>query len=345
MMEIKLNKPPKKITGLLAVLFILLMVITFMSIKTSNQQYLPVDLNNKTPVDIYIPANVGARQVATILEENQVIRSHKAFLSYCRKEKLDTRLKPGHYSFNRSQTLAQIAHSIAEGQVVKTKITIPEGYTVREIGDMLVEKQVCSKEAWQEAIKADYPYDFLKNVPDNNKYRLEGFLFPDTYYIEENTTSYEIINMMLQNFAKVWKNDFAGQAQAQNMDIYETIIIASLIEEEAMHDDERRTISGVIHNRLRDGMYLQLCPTVLYCFDQKKTVLNDADLDIESPYNTYRHPGLPPGPISNPGKASIAAALNPEKTPYYFYVSKGDGSHYFSRTFQEHLQAMSRYLQ
>ncbi|HBQ25116.1 MAG TPA: endolytic transglycosylase MltG, partial [Syntrophomonas sp.] len=120
---------------------------------------------------------------------------------------------------------------------------------------------------------------------------------------------------------------------------------ASLIEEEAMHEDERRTISGVIHNRLRDGMYLQLCPTVLYCFDQKKTVLNDADLDIESPYNTYRHPGLPPGPISNPGKASIAAALNPEKTPYYFYVSKGDGSHYFSRTFQEHLQAMARYIQ
>ena len=345
MMEIKINNAPKKRIGLLAVLFILLIVITFMGIKASNQQYLPVDPNNKTPVDIYIPANVGARQVATILEENQVIRSHKAFLSYCRKEKLDTRLKPGHYSFNRSQTLAQIAHSIAEGQVVKTKITIPEGYTVREIGDMLVEKQVCSKEAWQEAIKADYPYDFLKNVPDNNKYRLEGFLFPDTYYIEEDTTSHEIINMMLQNFARVWENDFAGQAQAKNMDIYETIILASLIEEEAMHDDERRTISGVIHNRLRDGMYLQLCPTVLYCFDQKKTVLNDADLDIESPYNTYRHPGLPPGPISNPGKASIAAALNPEKTPYYFYVSKGDGSHYFSRTFQEHLQAMSRYLQ
>ena len=175
MMEIKINNAPKKRIGLLAVLFILLIVITFMGIKASNQQYLPVDPNNKTPVDIYIPADVGARQVATILEENQVIRSHKAFLSYCRKEKLDTRLKPGHYSFNRSQTLAQIAHSIAEGQVVKLKVTIPEGYTVREIGDMLVEKQVCSQEAWQEALKADYPYDFLKNVPASNKYRLEGF--------------------------------------------------------------------------------------------------------------------------------------------------------------------------
>lgn len=344
-MEIKLNKPPKNKTGLLAVLFIILMVITFLGIKASNQQYLPVDPNNKTPVDIYISADVTARQVALILEENGVIRNQKTFLSYCRKEKLDTRLKPGHYTFNRSQPLAQIAHSIAEGQVVKIKVTIPEGYCVKEIGAMLVEKRVCSEESWQEAINADYPYDFLKKVPGNSKYKLEGFLFPDTYYIEEGTTSHEIINMMLQNFTQVWENDFAGQAKAKNMDVYETIILASLIEEEAMHDDERQTISGVIHNRLRDGMYLQLCPTVLYCYDQKKTVLNDADLDIESPYNTYRHPGLPPGPISNPGKASIAAALNPEKNSYYFYVSKGDGSHYFSRTYQEHLQAMSRYLQ
>jgi UPF0755 protein len=345
MIEIKVNKPRKNKIGILAVIVILITIIIFLGIRASNQQYLPVDPENKTPVDIYIPADASARQVASILEENGVIRNQNAFLSYCRKEKLDTMLKPGHYTFNRSQALTEIAHSIAEGKVVKIKVTIPEGYSVKEIGAMLVEKQLCTKESWQVAIKAEYPYDFLKNVPASNKYRLEGFLFPDTYYIEENTSPEEIINMMLQNFEQVWNNDFAAQAQAKNMDIYETVILASLIEEEAMHEDERRTISGVINNRLQDGMYLQLCPTVLYCFDQKKTKLYDADLEIESPYNTYRHPGLPPGPISNPGKASIAAALNPEKNPYYFYVSKGDGSHHFSRTFQEHLQAMSRYLQ
>lgn len=345
MIEIKVNKPRKNKVGVLAVLVVLLAIITFLGIRATSQQYLPVDPNNKTPVDIYIPADASARQIASILEDNGVIRNQNIFLSYCRKEKLDTMLKSGHYIFNRSQALTEIAHSIAEGQVVKIKITIPEGYSVKEIGTMLVEKHLCTEESWQEAIKTDYPYNFLKNVPASNKYRLEGFLFPDTYYIEENTNSKEIVNMMLHNFAQVWNNDFADQAQAKNMDIYETVILASLIEKEAMHDDERRTISGVIHNRLRDGMYLQLCPTVLYCFDQKKTKLNNADLEIESPYNTYRHPGLPPGPISNPGKASIAAALNPEKNPYYFYVSKGDGSHYFSRTFQEHLQAMSRYIQ
>lgn len=343
MMEIKVYKPRKKRGRLLLIFIVLLAIGGFFGSRLVSQQYLPVDPNNKTPVDVFIPAESSARQIAAILEEHQVIRSQKAFLSYCRKEKLDVQLKPGHYSFNRSQSLAQIARSIAAGQVVKIKVTVPEGYTVKEIGAMLVEKGVCTEASWQEAIKADYPYNFLKDVPASSKYRLEGFLFPDTYYIEENTSSQEIVNMMLNNFATLWDQEFA--IQAKNMSVYETIILASLIEEEAMHNDERKTISGVIQNRLRDGMYLQLCPTVLYCFDQKKTKLNNADLEIESPYNTYRNPGLPPGPIANPGKASIAAALNPEKHSYYFYVSKGDGSHYFSRTYQEHLQAMSRYIQ
>lgn len=345
MMEIKLNKPPKKKINLLTVLIVAFILLAIWGMKISNEQYLPVDPNNKTAVDIFIPAESSARQVALILKENQLIRSEKAFLSFCRKEQLDTLLKPGHYTFNRSQTLTEIANSIAQGKVVKVKVTIPEGYTVKEIGALLVEKGVCSAESWREAINADYSYDFLENIPADNKYRLEGFLFPDTYYIEDNTSAREIVNMMLENFNKMWEKEFAARAQAKNWELYETIIIASLIEEEAMHDDERGTISGVISNRLKDGMYLQLCPTVLYCFDQKKTKLNNADLDIDSPYNTYRNPGLPPGPIASPGKASIKAALNPEKHPYYFYVSKGDGTHYFSRTYEEHLQAMGRYIQ
>jgi UPF0755 protein len=344
MMEIKIN-PPRKNRGRLLIIFIVLLALGgFCGTRFASSQYLPVDAGNKTPVDVFIPAESSARQVAAILEEQQLIRSQRAFLSYCSKEKLDVQLKPGHYSFNRSLSLAQIAHSIADGQVVKTKVTVPEGYTVKEIGAMLVEKGVCTEESWQEAIKADYPYEFLKAVPAGNEYRLEGFLFPDTYYIEENTSSREIVDMMLKNFAAIWDREFADQAQTENMKVYDTIIVASLIEEEAMHDDERATISGVIKNRLRDGMYLQLCPTVLYCLDQKKAELTNADLEIDSPYNTYRNPGLPPGPIASPGKASIAAALNPEEHSYYFYVSKGDGSHYFSRTYEEHLQAMARYI-
>lgn len=344
-MEIRVNRPRKNRRRLLVIFVALLVISGILGNRLIDQQYLPLDPNDKKTVDIIIPAESNARQIAAILEENHLIRSDNAFLTYCRKEKLDAQLKPGHYTFSRSQSVAQIAGSIANGQVVKIKVTVPEGYTVKEIGAMLAEKGVCTEASWQEAINADYSYDFLNNVPESSKYRLEGFLFPDTYYLEENTSSREIADIMLKNFADIWDKEFASQAKAMHMSIYDAIILASLIEEEAMHDDERKTISGVIQNRLRDGMLLQLCPTVLYCFDQKKTKLNNADLEVDSPYNTYRHPGLPPGPIANPGKASIAAALNPEKHSYYYYVSKGDGSHYFSRTFQEHLQAMSRYIQ
>lgn len=327
------------------IIFIVLLALGgFCGVRAFHLQYLPVDADDKTPVDVFIPAGSSARQIAAILEKKQLIRSRDAFLSYCCGEKLDARLKPGHYSFNRSLGLPRIAHDIAAGRVVKIKITVPEGYTVKEIGAMLARKGVCTEESWREAVKADYPYGFLREAPVGNEYRLEGFLFPDTYYIEENTGGREIVDMMLKNFAAVWEREFAAQAKSANMKLYDTVIVASLIEEEAMRDDERATISGVIKNRLRDGMYLQLCPTVLYCFDQKKNELTDADLEIDSPYNTYRHPGLPPGPIASPGRASIAAALNPEKHPYYFYVSKGDGSHYFSRTYEEHLRAVARYI-
>jgi len=344
MMEIKLNKRLQRRPRWLIILVIIIVLGGFIGIKTLNQQYLPVDSNNKEPVEIYIPAESSARQIAAILYENKLIRSQNAFLSYCSKQGLDTQLKPGHYNFSQSLSLPQIARSIAQGDVIKIKITIPEGYTVKEIGALLVEKKICSAESWQEAVQADYPYDFLADVPAGVKEPLEGFLFPDTYYIEKETTSREIVDMMLKNFAAMWDKEFAGQPNAEKMGVYNTIIRASLIEEEAMHDEERRTISGVIENRLRDGMLLQLCPTVLYCLDEKKTELSNADLEIDSPYNTYRNPGLPPGPISNPCKESIAAALNPEKNNYYFYVSKGDGTHYFSRTYSEHLQAMARYL-
>ncbi|MGI5911935.1 MAG: endolytic transglycosylase MltG [Syntrophomonadaceae bacterium] len=343
MMEIKLNDLSPKKTLWLVILVLLLAIGGFIGIRSYNQQYLPVDPANQKPIDVYIPADSSARQVASILHEHQLIRSQNTFLSYCSKEKLDTRLKPGHYSFNQSLSLAEIAQRIAAGQVIKIKITIPEGYTVNEIGAMLSEKQLCTQEAWQKAVQANYPYDFLNKVPSEAKQKLEGFLFPDTYYIEKGASSQDIVEIMLQNFASIWDKEFAQQAKAKNMDVFETIILASLIEEEAMHDDERVTISGVIKNRLQKGMYLQLCPTVLYCIDEKKTELSNADLDIESPYNTYRNPGLPPGPIANPGKASIAAALNPEENEYFFYVAKGNGTHYFSRTFDEHLQAMARY--
>ena len=149
---------------------------------------------------------------------------------------------------------------------------------------------------------------------------------------------------MIRNFTVVWKNNFAIEAEKSGMSIFDTIIIASMIEKEAMVGDERTIISGVINNRLKINMSLQIDATVLYALGQHKEVVLYRDLDINSPYNTYLNPGLPAGPIASPGQAAIAAALNPQKHDYLYYVATGDGRHYFANTYEEHLQAKAKYI-
>lgn len=337
-------KPQAKHKGLILGIVILVIALLFWGCQSLVSYYKPVDSRDKTKVEVVIPAQSNARQIAAILSQQKLIRSERAFLYYCRHNKLDNRLQSGHYRFSRSQSLPQIASIIAQGRVVGISFTIPEGYTVKQIGDLLVKKNICSRDEWNEAITASHDFEFLKGAPVNTKNELEGFLFPDTYDISEDTTANQIVNLMLSNFEHHWKEQFADKARSKGMSLYDTVILASIIEREAQRDNERRLISGVIQNRLKTGMLLQLCPTVLYCIGQpEKDNVTYQDLQIDSPYNTYKHPGLPPGPISCPGAASIAAALNPEKTDYYYYVAKGDGSHYFSRTYSEHLQAQRRY--
>lgn len=308
-------------------------------------QYAPVDPNDKSYVDIIIPPQSSANQIAGLLKKSDLIHSETAFLSYCKKEGYDSRLKAGHYRLSRSYSLAVIAGYIAEGRVVNISFTIPEGYTVAQIKDLLVRKKICSAEAWDRAIKKKYDYDFLKEVPAGNKNPLEGFLYPDTYSMSEDCSIEQVIDLMLKNFKEVWDKRFAAQAKSQKLGVYETVILASLVEKEARIDSERPVIAGVIKNRLKDDMLLQIDATILYALQEHKQYISYQDLEVESPYNTYKYAGLPPGPIACPGQAAIAAALKPARHNYYYYVYKGDGSHYFSKTFAEHLQAQRKYNQ
>ncbi|WP_296865860.1 endolytic transglycosylase MltG [Thermosyntropha sp.] len=304
-------------------------------------QYMPVDLNDKRYIDIYIPENSTARDIAKILSDNNLIRSEKAFLYYCKKTGYDAKLQAGHFRFSRSQSLKEIVQDIAEGKTVFISFTVPEGYTVEQIGQLLAEKGICRKEDWDEAVRKEYNYEFLKDVPQGVKNPLEGFLFPDTYQVDENVTAEKIVDLMLANFDKVFRENFASELE--NHSIYEIITIASMIEREAAIPEERKRISGVIANRLKKGMPLQVDATVLYALGKHKEVVTRKDLKIDSPYNTYKISGLPIGPIACPGKEAIRAALNPEKHDYLYYVARGDGSHYFSKTHEEHLQAIKRY--
>ena len=328
---------------IITVLF-LLASLAFLIWQGFNKQFAPVAPEDKSYIDIVIPEQSTARQVAAILLENDLIHSENAFYSYCKKNDLDKILKAGHYRFSRSQSLAEIVDDLTAGRLVCVSITIPEGYTVEQVGNTLIEKKLCTIEEWETARKKDYGLDFLQDFPRERKEPLEGFLFPDTYLVSEDSSAEEIVLFMLESFKQIWDANFAEAASSRGLSLYDTITIASMIEKEAMRKDEREIISGVINNRLEKGMLLQIDATVLYCLAEQKNMVNYRDLETDSPYNTYKYLGLPPGPISCPGQASIEAALNPQKHSYYYYVSKGDGSHHFSRTYEEHRIAKNKYL-
>ncbi len=346
MSELKLMMN-QKVTRVVMILILLLVGLTLTGYYILLMQLDPVDPGDNTCIDIRIAENNTASQVAELLYSNRLIRNETLFLAYCRHKGLDSSLKAGHYQFNRSQSLREIAADISVGKVVTIAFTIPEGYTVDKIGELLVEKDICTIEEWQQAINTDYNYEFLQLAdPGEGKSYLEGFLFPDTYVIAEDTSAAEIVNAMLGNFEKLWAEEFEQQALDHGMNVYDTIIIASMIEKEAMADDERKTISGVIKNRLEKGMLLQIDATVLYILNNdEKDIIYYEDLEIDSPYNTYLYSGLPQAPIACPGKAAIDAALNPEQHEYLYYVARGDGSHQFSKTYSEHLQAKACYIE
>ncbi len=309
----------------------------------ASQQYQPVDASDQTTVQVKIPDGSSASQVAVLLKNQDLIRSEKAFLKYCRQENLDARLKAGTFNLSRSMSVKEISSQLVTGQNVKDSVTIPEGYTIKEIGQLLEEKKGIQPDEWQQALQDDYDYEFLP--PPDRTNRLEGYLFPDTYVFAEADDAHAMIEQMLKNFATRWDKQFAPLMAGTQMDSHEIIIIASLIEREAQKAEERQRIAGVIYNRLDINMPLQIDATVLYSLGAHKSKVNNADLKVDSPYNTYRYPGLPAGPISCPGSASIAAALQPENNNYFYYVSRGDGSHQFSRTFAEHQAAIRKYSQ
>lgn len=326
-------------TVILGIVFLVLLLLGWQTL--SRQQYLPVDANDKTRLELKIPEGSSAVEVARLLKEKDLIRSEKAFVTYCRRQKMDARLKAGTFSLSRSMSLQQISSQLVEGKGLQNAITIPEGYTLQEIGKVVQAHKKISPTAWQAALQDDYNYDFLP--PKSQPNRLEGYLYPDTYVLAEQAGAHDIIEQMLANFSQHWNKDFAQLARTKNQNTHDVIIIASLIEREAQRAEERKRIAGVIYNRLSIDMPLQIDATVLYSLGIHKDKVNYQDLQVDSPYNTYRYKGLPVGPIACPGRASIVAALQPEKNDYYYYVSKGDGSHQFSKTFAEHQAAIQKY--
>ena len=342
MSELKLqNKPQHHAVPVTIIVGAIVLLAVLVGAFIISQQYKPVDPNDKRDIHVLLPDQSSARQIATILKEQDLIRSEKAFLRYCRKNNLDSHLKAGSYVLKRSQSIPEMAAIIARGSN-SGNITVPEGYTLDQIGRLFIQNKICAQEEFDQALLVDYPYEFVPGDASNPK-RLEGYLFPDTYAVSQKSSPEQLISTMLERFSVIWNQEFADQALQKDMPIHEVLTIASLIEREARVPSERARISGVIQNRLRAGMPLQIDASVLYARGQHKEQVLLKDLEVDSPYNTYKYPGLPPGPIASPGRAAIEAALNPEQHDYLYYVARGDGSHFFSKSYAEHVKAKEKY--
>jgi len=281
----------------------------------------------------------SVRSIANKLRAEGFIRSSHFFLSLTRITRKARLIKSGQYDLEGGLRNTQILHVLSEGIVATVKFTIPEGYTMRKIGDYLEEMRITTSETF---IEACYDTAIL------NKYQIpfenaEGFLFPDTYIVAKDLSAGQLVEIMIERFFVNLYGITDSKKSAE--ELKKVVIIASLVEKEAQIDEERELIAAVFYNRLNNGKRLESCASIQYILGETKKRLLYSDLKIDSPYNTYLHSGLPPGPIANMGYKSLFAALHPAQVDYLFFVSKRDGSHHFSSTYEEHLRAIDRYNQ
>jgi len=295
-------------------------------------------MGNKHKI-VDIKPGLSATQIADELKRAGVIRSKVGFVILSKLTQ--KKLYAGEYKIERGHSLVEIFLNVARGDSETVWVTIPEGYTVQQIANLLESKKLASSEKFMRLVRAGISIKGIpsrQGIPDGN---LEGYLFPDTYKIGRETKEEDIIKKMVMRFQEVTKN-LQKEAVHSHLTLSwrQLVILASLIEREAKKPEERPLISAVLQNRLRKNMKLECDATVQYALGAHKNRLTYKDLEISSAYNTYKIYGLPPTPICNPGKASIEAAVKPDAVDYLFYVAKPDGSHIFSRTYHEHLKAI-----
>jgi len=301
-------------------------------------------LKISSPIVFHVKTGDNLYSVLKSLDSNGEIKNLFAIKYYIKNNKLNTNIKPGTYSFSKDISLKQLISDLNKGKVDLDYIlvTIPEGYTVEKIAEKLVEKGIIDKTTFLEACKNYILPPYVK-VATNRKYSLEGYLFPDSYEFKKGMTGQVLIKRMLDRFNEVITNlEAENNLSFDNDKLDNVVTLASIVEGEAIVKDERSIIAGVFTNRLKNGMKLQSCATVEYILGVHKLILSNKDIAIVSPYNTYLNLGLPVGPIGNPGKASLLAAMKPETTKYLYFVAKFDGtsSHFFSENLTQHNQAV-----
>lgn len=296
-------------------------------------------------VKVTIPEGASTKEIAEILHKNDLIDSVVMFRLTSKMGDYDGKYRQGDYLIAKGTEDEEIMKILQSGVVYAdaVKVTVPEGYTAKQIADTLEEAGVVTAtEFLDEMNNGTFDYDFLKDVPTRDNY-LEGYLFPATYEIKSGATAHDIIVQFLDRFEITYNNVLKGKDTDYTID--EIVTVASMIESEIQLDNERSVAAGVIYNRIKADMPLQIDSTVQYAISTRNEVVTTTDLEVDSPYNTYKYKGLPLGPISNPGEAALEAAANPNENNYIYYVVKerGSGEHVFAETYDEFLKAKQAY--
>lgn len=293
-----------------------------------------------TPQSVIIARGMSFAEVAATLAAHGVVAHPLGLRLLAKVRGLDGRVEAGEYELPAHESPAEVLDRLVEGRgQIARWVTIPEGYTAREIARTMEARGLGpagAYEAWFLGRSIDLDGTRTRN--------LEGFLFPDTYLIPMPATPEVTARIMVDEFRRELPPDAQARARALGLTVPQVIVVASLVEREAKADDERALMAGVYYNRLRRRMPLQVDASIEYALPSHAAELTRADLAIDSPFNTYLHAGLPPTPIANPGRPSIEAAFHPQSSEYLYYVYKGDGHHAFARTYAEHEANVARYL-
>ncbi len=293
-------------------------------------------------INVKIREGLSTAEIADRLAEKGIIDSTLKFRLMARIYGYDDKLRPGSYSFTLGMSEDEVFAKLLTGEKKLVQFTVPEGFGVKEIAERLYNLDLADKEEFLKLAEDYAPFEYMHKHKDVF-FAAEGFLFPDTYTVESDVEIEEILSLMANTFDEKLTRSMREQAVKMDLSIYELITLASLVEREVRFPEDRAIVAQVLLKRLKMNMPLQTDATLQYLMDTPKEEVSIADTQIDSPYNTYQHVGLPPGPIANPGMASIEAVLHPADTDYLYFVADRSGHNHYANTYEEHLNLVNKY--
>lgn len=338
------NKNTVMVTVISIIIIILIGIIAFTMYLKNGEA--PLDSKNNKSINVVIPSGTSTGEIASILVENKIIDNTTVFRLKSKTKGYEGKYKAGEYALSPSMSMVEIMDSLIKGKTNAVRFTIPEGLDLEKISERLADQGIVNKDLFEEEVESGvFDYKFLKDAPAGPK-RLEGYLYPETYDVFTTATEHDVIDRLLKQFDSMFEEKYYARAKELGLNINQVMTIASLIERETKVSSERKIVSSVIQNRISSGMPLQIDATVQYALGHQKERLTYNDLQVDSPYNTYKTKGLPPGPICSPSIESIEAALYPAKTDYIYYVLKPslDGTHAFSNNYNQFLKDKNKYI-